>query len=243
MITFEYPLNEKNRSYLRFEFLFIEIQRSMVFAHESDSIAFFKALFELLELSERSDIRHDLIKDLRILSEQMNCWLKLAQVDHQAVSQLIIEIEKLIEAVLNMPKQLGYFKTNRFLTSIKQRFSIPSGCCNFDLPQFHFWLASDLTKRQQDSEKWFSHFASLEKALALFLKIKRSQGISSEQITTNGCYQGEAENSGFIIIKVKKEQAVYPMISGHKDRFSVRFINADEQSNSSANIPFQQIIC
>ena len=243
MITFEYPLNEKNRSYLRFEFLFIQIKNSMTFAHESDSIAFFKALFELLELSERSDIRHDLNNDLRLLSEQLNSWLKLDQVDHSAVSELISEIEQLSNAIFTMPKQLRYFKNNRFLNSLKQRFSIPSGCCNFDLPQFHFWSASDLSKRQQDAQKWFSHFAHLEKALTLFLKMKRSQGICSEQVAKNGFYQGEAENSGFITIKVKKEQAVYPMISGHKNRFSVRFISVDEANNSSSDTPFQQIIC
>ncbi|MCW8996428.1 MAG: cell division protein ZapD [Psychromonas sp.] len=243
MITFEYPLNEKNRNYLRFEFLFAQIQKSMMFAHESDSIAFFKALFELLELSERSDIRHDLLKDLRLLSEQMKGWLKLEQVDHSAVCELLEEITRLSNAVLMMPKQLHYFKNNRFLTSLKQRFSIPSGCCNFDLPQFHFWSASDLIKRQHDSQQWFSHFASLEKALALFLKIKRSQGHKTEQIAKNGFYQGETEHSGFIIITVEKAQAVYPMLSGHKNRFSLRFISADEQRNSSLDIPFQQIIC
>ena len=243
MITFEYPLNEKNRSYLRFEFLFIQIQKSMMFAHESDSIAFFKALFELLELSERSDIRHDLTNDLRLLAEQMNSWLKIAQVDHAAVSELISEIERLSHAILTMPKQLRYFKNNRFLNSLKQRFSIPGGCCNFDLPQFHFWSASDLSKRQQDAQNWFSYFVNLEKALALFLKMKRSQGSSSEQIAKNGFYQGEAENSGFIIIKVNREQAVYPMISGHKNRFSVRFISAGEAGDNGPDIPFQQIIC
>ncbi|MFT6987161.1 MAG: cell division protein ZapD [Psychromonas sp.] len=243
MIAFEYPLNEKSRSYLRFEFLFQQIKKSISFTDENDSTAFFKALFELLELSERCDIRHDLIKDLRLLLEKMNSWLNVAGVDYHAVTQLITEIDELIAAVLTMPKQIHYFKTNRFLTSIKQRFSIPSGCCTFDLPQFHFWLASDLEKRQQDSRKWFSHFASLEQALSLFLKIKRSQGISAELIASNGFYQNEVENCSFIIIKVKKEQAVYPMISGHKNRYSVRFMSADADNQRSENVLFQQICC
>ena len=75
------------------------------------------------------------------------------------------------------PNSCVILKTIAFLTSLKQRFSIPSGCCNFDLPQFHFWSTRDLTERQQDAQKWFSYFANLEKALALFLKMKRSQGV------------------------------------------------------------------
>lgn len=243
MIAFEYPLNEKIRSYLRLEFLFLQIKQSMCFTNESDSTAFFKALFELIELSERCDIRHDLIKDLRLLSEQMKSWLEMAEVDQKAVGDLITEIDQLIEVVSNMPKQIRYFKTNRFLTSLKQRFSIPSGCCNFDLPQFHFWLANDLQTRQQDSQNWFSHFASLDKALALFLKIKRSQGVSSEQNAKTGFYQGEVENCSFLTIKLKKEQAVYPMISGHKNRYSIRFMSADYESHCAENVPFQQILC
>ncbi|MCG6200903.1 cell division protein ZapD [Psychromonas antarctica] len=243
MIAFEYPLNEKIRSYLRFESLFLQIKKSKDLTTENDSIAFFKALFELLELSERCDIRHDLVKDLRQLSEQMNSWLALPEVDYQAVSKLIIEINELIDAVLNMPKQLRYFKTNRFLTSLKQRFSIPSGCCNFDLPQFHFWLASDLEKRQQDSQRWFSYFVSLDLALALFLKIKRSQGVSSELKASNGVYQGEVENCSFLIIKLEQKQAVYPMISGHKNRYSIRFVDAEVDNQLSENIVFEQICC
>lgn len=243
MITFEYPLNEKNRCYLRFEFLFTQIKNSINFAEENDSIVFFKALFELLELSERSDIRHDLIKDLELLSEEMSGWLDHAQVDQNAVRELMAEIQQLCDKLASMPKQVHFFKKNRFLTSLKQRFTIPSGCCNFDLPQFHFWSSGDLSKRQQDSHKWFSHFSVLEKSLTLFLKIRRSQGINSQQVAQNGFYQGEADNSGFVSIKVEKEQAVYPMLSGHKNRFSIRFISVDEPSNTTVNIPFQQTIC
>jgi len=243
MITFEYPLNEKNRSYLRFEFLFIQINSSISFTQKSDSVAFFKALFDLLELTERTDIRHDLIKDLELLSEQMKAWLQHKNVNHGAIRELIAEIEQLNNALFSMPKHLRFYKSNRFLTSLKQRFSIPSGCCNFDLPQFHFWNEGDLGKRQEDAQKWFSHFACLEQALALFLKIKRSQGLCTDQVALAGFYQGEVENSGFITIKVKKEHAVYPMMSGHKDRFSLRFISTVEANDNALNIPFQQIIC
>jgi len=243
MIAFEYPLNEKSRSYLRFEFLFLQIKNSQTFANDSDPIAFFKALFELVDLSERCDIRHDLIKDLHILSEQMNVWLNLEQADHHAVSELISEINKLVEAVASMPKQMRYFKSNRFLTSLKQRFSIPSGSCNFDLPQFHFWLASDLEKRQQDAQKWFSYFVSLEKALTLFLKIKRSQGICTEIVADHGFYQGEVEHCSFVTIKLAKKLAIYPLVSGHKNRYSVRFMNADVENCRSDKVLFQQICC
>ena len=241
-INFEYPLNEKIRSYLRFEFLFLQIIKSKSFDSENDTTVFFKALFELLELSERCDIRHDLVKDLRSLSEQMKLWLQHAEVDHQALSALQFEVEQLITAVLAMPKQLRYFKTNRFLTSLKQRFSIPSGCCNFDLPQYHFWLATGQDKQRNDAKAWLTHFDALQQALLLYLKIKRSQGIVSTENAVNGFYQGEVQNSCFVTIELDPLLAVYPMISGHKDKYSIRFMSSDIEHHLAENIEFK-LIC
>ena len=243
MITFEYPLNEKYRSYLRFELLFNQIKESMSFAHRSDSTAFFKAFFELLELSERCDIRHDLSKDLEQLIEIMSEWLTREDANAEAVNAIISELEQLSNDLHLMKKHMNVFKNNRFLTSLKQRFSIPSGCCNFDLPQFHFWNSMDLEARQKDAEKWFNYFTCLEKSLTLFLKIKRSQGVSSNGLAENCFYQGQVDHCGFIMIRVAKEYAVYPIISGHKNRFSIRFINNLDANDDALTVPFQQIIC
>lgn len=243
IITFEYPLNEKIRSYLRFEFLFSQLIESKKFTYESDATAFFKSFFDLLELSERCDIRHDLVKDLRLLSTQMQEWLHHDEVDQKAVSDLLIELERLIEAVLAMPKQMRHFKTNRFLTSVKQRFSIPSGSCNFDLPQYHYWLAESSTKKCKDADTWLAPFDALQKALLLFLKIKRSQGNISAQTAVNGFYQGVVEDSCFVTIELATSLAVYPMISGHKDRYSIRFMSTDIENHLSENIEFKQICC
>ncbi|WP_238596743.1 cell division protein ZapD [Psychromonas sp. psych-6C06] len=243
IITFEYPLNEKMRSYLRLEFLFQQINKSKKFEHGSDSTLFFKGLFELLELLERCDIRHDLAKDLRVLSERMKEWLAHDEVDHQAVSELLLEIEELNKAVIAMPKQLRYFKANRFLTSLKQRFCIPSGCCNFDLPQYHLWLAQGAIKQGSDADIWVSHFEALQKALLLYLRITRSQGTQTEQVAVNGFYQGEVENCCFVSIELDISLGVYPMISGHKDRYSIRFMSSDIENHRSDDIAFKQICC
>lgn len=231
------------RSYLRFEFLFLQINQSNQFVQESDATQFFKSLFELLDLSERCDIRHDLVKDLRLLSEQLNEWLQHDEVDKKVVSSLLTEITELIVAVIAMPKQLRYFKTNRFLSSLKQRFCIPSGSCNFDLPQYHFWLAEDAQKQSKDAFVWISHFEALQKALLLFLKIKRSQGLTSIKTAVNGFYQGNVEGSCFVSIELDTLLGVYPMISGHKDRYSVRFMSADIENHLSENIQFKQVCC
>ncbi|KPU82051.1 hypothetical protein JI57_04940 [Psychromonas sp. PRT-SC03] len=244
MITFEYPLNEKYRSYLRFEFLFLQIKESLKVENKNDLIAFFKGFFDLLDLTERCDIRHDLVKDLRLLTEEMQNWLKVDNVDVDAVNDLLTEIDELMKGVILMPKQFRFVKTNRFLTSLKQRFAIPAGMCDFDLPQYHFWLNSALDKRQKDVQYWMEHFTFLDKALTLFLKIKRSQGQTTDQTATNGFFQQQQlENCGFVIVEMDCKGSVYPMISGHKDRYSIRFMSADIEHHLSDCIVFKQTCC
>ena len=243
MIAFEYPLTEKSRSYLRFESLFLQIKQSISLDNDSDAVTYFKSLFELIELSDRSDIRHDLIKDLRSLLEEMQSWLNSEQADTEAIKALMVEISELISALLVMSKQLKFFKDSRFLTSLKQRFFIPGGCCNFDLPQFHFWLSQPIELKRTDTKQWFEYFTVLDRALSLFLKMKRHQGIKSTQQAKNGFFQGEVEHALFIILSVDPALQAYPMISGHKHRYSVRFMNANAENSQAENIEFEQTFC
>lgn len=241
MISFDYPLNEKARNYLRFEFLFTEVKKSVNFSSSTDATPFFKSLFDLIELTERTDIRQDLVKDLRLQLEQLKMWLKYDQVDQGAILSMIDEVEILVGGVMSMPKVSRYFKSNRFLSSLKQRFCIPSGTCNFDLPQYHFWLNNDDAKQQADAKLWFSQFKCLEDALGLFLKLKRSQSKQVSQVAESGFYQGDIENADFITLKIAKDLSVYPMISGHKNRYSVRFMSANFENRLSQNIEFIEI--
>jgi len=243
MISFEYPLTEKSRSYLRFEALFLQINQSISLDNDADAVNYFKSLFEIIELSDRSDIRHDLVKDLRALSEDMQAWLKCEEANKQAIESLMLEIKNLISELLAMSKQLKFFKESRFLTSLKQRFFIPGGCCNFDLPQFHFWMLQPLELKKQNTKQWFEHFKVLESALFLFLKMKRHQGIKSTQQASNGFFQGEVEHALFISINVDPKLQVYPMISGHKHRYSVRFMSANAENSQAENIEFEQVFC
>ncbi|MCK5818633.1 MAG: cell division protein ZapD [Psychromonas sp.] len=238
MILFDYPLNEKARNYLRFEFVFLEIKKYINLLSSADSTQYFKSLFDLIELTSRTDIRQDLVKDLRLQTEQLTFWLESEGIDKEVTLSLIDEIAILIDAVIAMPKVSRYFKENRFISSLKQRFSIPSGTCNFDLPHYHFWLENDLRKCHQDTQLWYSQFICIDEALTLFLKLKRSQSREISQIAKNGFYQADVSNASFITMKIDNKLNVYPMISGHKNRYSVRFMCVGPNNHLPKNIKF-----
>jgi len=245
MISFEYPLTEKSRDYFRFELLFSQINQCLLLENNNEVLVYFKSLFELIELSERNKIKHELIKDLRILSSKMKSWLNYEEADTELIESYIKESDELINLLVGMSNQLHFFKSSRFLITLKQRFFIPGGCCNFDFPEYHLWLSSPANLRREQASQWFDYFKPLERALTLFLKMKRYQGVKTKQYAKNGFFQGEVEDALFIEIKVDLNLNVYPMISGHRNRYSITFmdVNTDNKCNKAEVTEFEQTIC
>ena len=245
MISFEYPLTEKSRDYFRFELLFSQINQSLLLENDNETLVYFKSLFELVELSERHDIRHELIKDLRIQSDEMKAWLNHKEAADEIIKNYIKECDELINILFVMEKKLDFFKESRFLIALKQRFFIPGGCCNFDLPEYHFWITLPIALRQKEASQWFDYFRPLERSLTLLLQIKRFQGIKTTQYAKNGFFQGKVEEALFIEIKVNTKLNVYPVISGHRQRYSIHFIdvNSENSPNKAEITEFEQIIC
>ena len=129
MVIFEHPLNEKSRSYLRLEYLFNQLASSRKLASQDASTSFFKALLDLQELMERCDVRGDLSKDLEKQLESVKQWAVVPGVDQSVVKHIELQLDDFIYQLPRLSKVNSVIKEDRFLSSVRQRFSIPGGCC------------------------------------------------------------------------------------------------------------------
>jgi hypothetical protein len=86
-MIYDFPLNEKSRTYLRLESLFSQIRDNLESDQSWAHIAFFKGLFDLQELLERGDLRADLIKDLERLGQRLSHWASLPDVDLEQIHE------------------------------------------------------------------------------------------------------------------------------------------------------------
>ena len=59
----------------------------------------------------------------------------------------------------------------------------------------------------------------------------------------NGFMQSEMENSNLLRLEIPIEQGVYPMISGHKSRFALRFMSFETNKNCEKDIEFTLAVC
>lgn len=64
-VTYEYPLNEKIRSWLRLETLLQQVYELSHITSYTSGIAFFRSVSELIEILDRGEVRSDLIKRAR----------------------------------------------------------------------------------------------------------------------------------------------------------------------------------
>ncbi|MGB0894113.1 MAG: cell division protein ZapD [Parashewanella sp.] len=240
-IIFEQPLNEKIRSYLRLEYLADQLARNQ--QHDQQHACFYP-LFSLWELCERCDYRNDVLKDIDRQTHLLNKWLKLPDANQDHIQKLLEQLRQCRIAMTHSIRFGQELKQDRFLTAIKQRFSMPGASCNFDLPQLHHWLDKPWSERQQHFKIWCSYFQHLLNAVKLLLNLTRNTAEFIPETAESGFYQGDS-NQPLSLVRVKlKEGCIhYPTISGNRNRFAIHFVNFEKHKHSDQTVKFELAAC
>ena len=238
-ITYEQPLNERMRTFLRMEFLFSQVSHYIDGESEWDNRNAISALIEIVDFITRSDIKTELIKELERHATTLNALVNSPAVDNQRLSAILEKIDHYLGQLRDSSYQPGQtLRQNEFLSSIKQRNSIPGGTCNFDIPGYFYWLHRPSQFKRSDLQNWQSDLLLLKDSIKLSLQMIRNSNTPSSEQAEKGFYQKQIEaNVACHLIRVvlPHDSKYYPEISGGKHRFAVRFM---EQS-SMADRPVQ----
>lgn len=239
-LIYEQPLNEKTRSYLRLEHLAEQLRDNLL--HDQKHRCFYP-LFSLCELTERCDYRGEILKDIdrQILSLTNT---KQPHIDTQTTTQQINRLKEYRESLQSSERLGTNLKQNRFLSALRQRFSMPGASCNFDLPQLHFWLAKPLEQRQREFQQWISAFEAILNPIQLLLQITRETSSFRQETAHAGFFQGgSSEPLSLIRVKINANQGCYPTISGHRNRYAIHFVMFEQQRHSDNAISFELATC
>ena len=244
-VIYEYPLNERVRTYLRLEHLCHQL-RPHEPVSERNYPQYFSALFAIIELCERSDVRTDLQKDLDRRRQQLVAWQRHPEANQEQIEVMAGQVEKALTALQPMSRVGSNLKQDRLLGSIRQRFAMPGGTCNFDLPQLHYWLHLPQSMRDQNTQSWWDEFKILIKGLELELAMIRGQARFQEVTAVHGLLQESTEPLSLLRLKVPHTLPAYPVVSGHKQRFNIRFLHESPQSGRASyeeDVTFQLARC
>ncbi len=220
-----------------------QLEQAAQFTQESHYQLFFRSLFDLLDIFEQIQLRSELVKDIEKQRLMYRSWLDVDGVDQQTLQSLLLEIDNVHAGLMNSDRFGISLKEDRFLTSIRQRFNLPGGSCCFDLPALHFWLHLPTEKKQQDARFWTSSLQPLSKALRLWLRLARETGYYRPCSAPGGFYQSDADDATLLRLNIPLHFGVYPMISGHKNRFAIKFIEFETGKATARDINFELAVC
>lgn len=231
-ILFEHPLNEKMRTWLRIEFLVQQLNCNLPVRDHASALHFFRNIGDLLDVFERGEVRTDLLKELERQQRKLKQWDEVPGVDKDRIEALRQQLKNSSSILMSAPRVGQVLREDKLIGLVRQRLSIPGGCCSFDLPTLHMWLHAPQAKRDALVTNWLESLAPLNQALDLILDLIRNSAQFRKHTSLNGFFQDNGEDADLLRLQLVLDEQLYPQISGHKSRFAIRFLPLDSENGT-----------
>ena len=90
MILYEYPFNERLRTYLRLEQLFRRLGELIPRAHPLDHHYALVTMFEIMDVAARADLKSDVLKDIEKHKHQLDGYRGNPSISEAALDAVIV---------------------------------------------------------------------------------------------------------------------------------------------------------
>lgn len=229
-VLFEYPLNEKMRTWLRIESLLQQLHDNVSWASVGNALTFFRAVADLLDVLERGDTRTELLKELERQQQKLLQWSDVPGVDRERLYELRNALKTQAATLMSSPRMGQLLREDRLIGMVRQRLGIPGGCCSFDLPTLHLWLHQSQEQKARLISTWLLSLSPLKTTLDKVLELIRHSGAFRSQTSLNGFFQDNVADADLIRLRLERAHQLYPQISGHKTRYAIRFLPLDSET-------------
>lgn len=249
-VIYEQPLHERMRVMLRLEHLFAAVEHAREGTSPWAARMAVSHLIELADITGRSDVRLEMIKELERIGTNLKALSDRPDVDSSRLSGLLGTVHDLVarlQAANGSPAQV--MLASDMVANLKRRQQIAAANCDFDQPAFHFWLARPGEQRARDLNRWAEPFTDLRDATRLILGLVRDACAPVQETATSGFFQKSldaAQPYQLVRVMLAPQQRCYPEISAGRHRFTVRFLEFGEGggvTNSSDDVPFRLMCC
>jgi cell division protein ZapD len=241
VILYEYPFNERTRTYLRLEHLFNRLALLMSRSHPVDHHYALTTVFEVMDVAARADLKSDVLKDLEKQKHLLNAYRGNPAISENVLDGVIQQLDQCFDRLNRLPGKAGQTLTeNDWLMSLRSRAGIPGGTCEFDLPAYFAWQHGDLSKRLEDLARWVGTLSPLSDSIQILLKLLRDSGAPQKVITTSGQFmQNLPQGRTFHLLRLRLDPStgLIPEISGNRLVVSVRLmrIGSDERLHATTD--------
>jgi cell division protein ZapD len=226
--VFEQPLNERLRTFLRLDFLYNQSLYHNDKASSWGSRAAMSSLLDMLAIAMRGDVRSDVLKELERHLAKLNEYQNHPGIDAARLRALMSNLIRLRADLSSAGAAwLQPLRDSEFLAAIKHRSAIPGGTCEFDLPDYYFWLSQPDAVRMEAFVRWQGLLRPLCDAIAELLWLTRQNGRSRDEVAKGGIFNVAFDReTPYQLLRITLPPGVrlFPETSGSHYRCSMRFL-------------------
>jgi cell division protein ZapD len=228
VILYEYPFNERIRTYLRLEHLFRRLGELVARDQPVDHHYAITTIFEVMDVAGRADLKMDVLKDLEKQKASLNGYRGNPAIAEAVLDEVTGQLESCFAALNAQTGKAGQSLTeNDWLMSIRSRVGIPGGTCEFDLPAYYAWQHLGAQTRQLDLKRWSLTLLPLGESVRLLLKLLRDSGAAQKVMAPAGQYQQtlpQGRSFQLLRLRIDPSLGLIPEISGNRLMVSVRLM-------------------
>jgi cell division protein ZapD len=250
-VVYEQPLNERMRTFLRLDFLYTQATYHSELDNPWSTRAAVSSLLEILAITARGDSRSDVMKELERHLHVLKEYQTKTGVDPARLKSLIANLVKLRDDLSAAGANfMGPLRDSEFLSAIKHRSAIPGGTCDFDLPDYSYWLSRPGGVRSAEFGGWLALIRPLCDSIAELLWLTRQNAKQKSEAAIGGIFQLQFDQKTpcqLVRVALPPESVLYPEISGSQHRCTIRFLNWTDATSrpvhTEVDVPFFLTCC
>lgn len=248
--TYELPLNERLRTFMKIEFLYSRLKYfTSELDHNWKTRTVIHTLLEIYSILSRTDVRREVLADLDRYIIQMQRYQSVPDADNDMVTNILEDLEAIKNQVMNIGTDyLMDLRNDEFITSLLHRHTLPGGKAEFDMPKYKYFLESNKRNVTSQLNKWTDVIRPISEGIDKLMWIIRESNEPIATIAVGGQYNHQIEKRTQISLVriIIDDKNVYPEISGGRHLIAVRFFyinNNGEYSQYEENVNFKICLC
>ena len=107
VILYEYPFNERIRTYLRLEHLYERLSTLVQREDALDHHFAIQTIFEVMDVAARADMKTDVLKDLEKHKQQLNSYRGNPAISEAALDQIVGQLDSCFTALNAISGKIG----------------------------------------------------------------------------------------------------------------------------------------
>jgi len=227
-VIYEQPTNELMRLCLRYERLRNHVEHYLPGEHRYDSRAALNALLEIVTITDRSDLKSSLAKELSRHRANLSRLQQMPNVDHPFLNKILDDLDSHQHQLNTMTGKFTHvLRENDFLNSVRVQLANPGGACAINNPALNFWLQQKPMMRHTQLKAWLKEIDHLHALVHFLLQLVRDSNIPKLEKANQGFFETALDPKHpiqMMRIQLPEASDVYPEISIGKHRMCIRFL-------------------